>query len=247
MIRYILAFALLVMAGAVEAQPRGQQREDLLDALTRHIQICTEIGDGQARLACFDRLQTRVGDVEPGVAPQPTPLRPAPPPAFGTAQPTPLTTPLTTPGGGIATLGGGGPQVQAGLAPGQDPDRAFDPRSSTYRPPEAQGPKPQPALRRTGPRSIPPSNRPMSLVTLDAQNLTYNDARYWQVTIFVTSNTPRTLDTQIQCTFTNAGRPVEDVYFGPIPLQPGEQISTELIGPPTTAYVDSTNCKVLSP
>ena len=32
-----------------------------------------------------------------------------------------------------------------------------------------------------------------------------------------------------------------------VPIQPGEQISTELIGPPTTAYVDSTNCRVLSP
>jgi len=32
-----------------------------------------------------------------------------------------------------------------------------------------------------------------------------------------------------------------------VSLAPGEQISTELIGPPTTAYVDSTNCKVLSP
>jgi hypothetical protein len=27
----------------------------------------------------------------------------------------------------------------------------------------------------------------------------------------------------------------------------GEQITTELIGPPTTAFVDSTNCRVVSP
>ena len=45
----------------------------------------------------------------------------------------------------------------------------------------------------------------------------------------------------------NAGRPVEDAYFGPVTIQPGEQISTELIGPPTTAYIDSTNCRVVSP
>ena len=33
-----------------------------------------------------------------------------------------------------------------------DPDAAFDPRSSSYRPPENIGPKPQPQVRRTGPR-----------------------------------------------------------------------------------------------
>ncbi len=242
MIRYILASTLILAAGSTLAQPRAQQREDLLDALTRHISICTEIGDGQARLACFDRLQTRIGDVQPSANPQPTPPRPGAPPPN-----TPLTPqPLQTPGGGIATLGGGTPQVQAGPALA-DPDRAFDPRNSTYRPPETQGAKPQPPIRRTGPRSIPQSSRPMSLVSLDANNLTYNDARYWQVTVIITSNTPRTLDAQIQCTFTNAGRPIEDVYFGPIPIQAGEQITTDLIGPPTTAYVDSTNCRVLSP
>ena len=26
-----------------------------------------------------------------------------------------------------------------------------------------------------------------------------------------------------------------------------EQVSTELIGPPTTAFVDSTNCRVMNP
>jgi hypothetical protein len=45
----------------------------------------------------------------------------------------------------------------------------------------------------------------------------------------------------------NAGRPVEEVYFGPVTIQPGEQISTDLVGPPTTAYIDSTNCRVVSP
>jgi hypothetical protein len=30
-------------------------------------------------------------------------------------------------------------------------------------------------------------------------------------------------------------------------IQPGEQITTELIGPATTSYIDSTNCKIVSP
>ena len=41
--------AALAISGAADAQQR--QREDLLDALTRHIQICSEINDSQSRLA----------------------------------------------------------------------------------------------------------------------------------------------------------------------------------------------------
>jgi hypothetical protein len=108
-------------------------------------------------------------------------------------------------------------------------------------------PKPQPPVRRSGPRPIPYSAQPQPLVSLAANNLTYGESRYWQVTIIITSNTPRTLDTQVQCTFMNAGRSVGEAYFGPTAIAAGEQITTELIGPPTTAYVDSTNCRVLQP
>jgi hypothetical protein len=239
MVRSFLAPILMAAAlvASAQAQPRGQQREDLLDALTRHITICTEITENNARLSCFDRLQTRIGDVQPS-APSPTPLRPSPQP-----------TPLTTPGGAPATLGGN-PNVQADPTPlgaPQDPDRAFDPQASTWRPPAEMAAKPQPAVRRTGPRPVPPASRPMPLVSLSADNLTYGPTRYWQVSIGIISNTTRVVDTQVQCIFTNSGRPVEDVFFGPIPLQAGEQISTELVGPPTTAYIDSVSCKVLSP
>jgi hypothetical protein len=259
----LLGSALVILASAANAQPRpSSSREDLLDAMTRHVQICAEIGDGQQRLACYDKLQTRIGDVQ-APAPQPTPLAgrtsapppPAgPPPAFtGNSQvgaPTPLAPPpLMVPGGGTATLGSsqGGPMV---LGPPQgDPDRAFNPRDAAagYRPPEGAMPRPQPQMRRTGPRPVPNYNRPMPLVSLAASNLTYGDSRYWQVTVTVTSNVARDLDTQVQCSFLNAGRSVGEAYLGPVLMASGEQVSTELIGPPTTAFVDSTNCRVVSP
>jgi hypothetical protein len=102
-------------------------------------------------------------------------------------------------------------------------------------------------VRRTGPRPIPNYGTPQPLVSLGASNLTYGDARYWQVTITITSNTPRTLETQIQCTFQNAGRPVAEGYFGPMSIAAGEQITTEVIGPPTSVYIDASNCRVLRP
>lgn len=262
----LLGTALITLASLANAQQRRPpSREDLLDALTRHIQICAEIGDGQQRLACFDKLQTQVGDVQ-APTPTPTPLgsmqtqvppppppQNNPPPAFtGNSQvgSTPLAPPpLMVPGGGTATLGGN----QAGPTPlgppTSDPDRAFNPReaASGFRPPEGAMPRPQPAVRRTGPRPVPNYAQPMPLVSLAASNLTYGDSRYWQVTVTVTSNVAREVQTQVQCTFLNAGRSVGEAYFGPVLMASGEQISTDLIGPPTTAFVDSTNCRVLSP
>jgi hypothetical protein len=257
----LLGTALALAASAAQAQPRKPSREDLLDALTTSIQICSEIGDSSARLACYDKMQTQVVDPQAG-APAPTPLRPGTPPSQQAAgqgggsytSSTLSPPPLTVPGGGTATLGANGNPggIQGGtLAPpaAGDPDAAYDPRSATsaFRPPEGAMPKPQPPVRRTGPRPLPNFSSPQPLVNLAATNLTYGDARYWQVSIAVTSNTPRTLTTQIQCTFLNAGRPVGDAYFGPTDIAAGEQISTELIGPSTTVYVDSTNCRVLSP
>jgi hypothetical protein len=255
----LLGVAVLALIGTVPAQPRAQSRDDLLDALTRHIQICGEITEQQAKLACYDRLQTQVGGVQgtapaasaPARAPSPTPLQSSGTPAPSTGSSissAPLTPqPLGIPGGGVATLGGSGVQPTP-LGQPQDPNAAFDPRTATQaRPPEGMQPKPRPAVRRTGARPIPYSATPQPLVVLGASNLTYGDSRYWQVSITLTSNTPRPLETQAQCTFMNAGRPVEDAYFGPVTIQPGEQISTELIGPPTTAYIDSTNCRVMSP
>jgi hypothetical protein len=261
----LLAAATAALAGTGHAQQRGQTRDDLLDALTRHIQICGEITDTQQRLSCYDRLQTQVGGVT-APAPTPTPLQAAPapsmqaapapsmqmspPPTMGSSiNSAPLSPqPLGVPGGGVATLGGPSPAPPAGtLAPPSDPDAAFDPSSSSYRVPQALGPKPQPQMRRTGPRPIPYSATPQPLVTLGATNLTYGDSRYWQVTVTLTSNTPKGTNTQAECTFMNAGRPVSTDYLGPVFIQPGEQITTELIGPPTTTYIDSTNCKVVSP
>lgn len=277
MLRQSLLFGVATIAAAGTAS--AQSRDDLLDALTRHIQICSEITETQARLSCFDRLQTQIGGVQaptptrsptplqatPAPAPTPTPIPPSTAGTMGgsmgssagstmggssgsSISSTPLTPqPLGVPGGGTATLGSSGPTTDSPASRGYDPDAAFDPRSSAYRPGESAGPKPQPQLRRTGPRPIPYASTPQPLVTLGANNLTYGPTRYWQVTVTLSSNTQRPLETQAVCTFMNGGRSLEDAYLGPITIQPGEQITTELIGPPTTTYVDSTNCRVMRP
>ncbi len=270
----LLGTALLTVAGAANAQQKS--REDLLDALTRHIQICAEISDSQSRLSCYDKVQTDVGNAParaptplannpPPPSPQPQPSSPPPPPPssmsggqVGQQQLAPP--PLMVPGGGQATLGSNAPSSSiydrapssgpTPLAPPQpnDPDAAFNPRgNNTAYQPEAPMARPQPALRRTGPRPVPNYGSNMPVVTLSVNNLTYGASRYWQVTVGVTSNVARTVDTQVQCSFLNGGRSVGEAYLGPVQLAAGEQVSTELVGPPTTTFVDSTNCRVLSP
>ena len=104
--------------------------------------------------------------------------------------------------------------------------------------------KPPPEVRRTGPRPLPKANQPMPRSSLQASDLTYK-AGYWQVTATLTSNTSRTLDAQVQCSFLSAERSAGEASFGPMVVAPGEQISIDLIGPPTTARVESTTCRLV--
>ena len=263
----LLGVATAALAGVGHAQTRGQSRDDLLDALTRHIQICAEIADTQQRLSCYDRLQNQVGGVS-APAPTPTPLQAAPAPSMQSPplstgssissaplssqplSPQPLSPPLSpqplgVPGGGVATLGGPAPPLGAPPS-SQDPNAAFDPSSSTFRVPEAIGccsrrcaapvrsrirysSTPQPLVTRAPPTS------PMAI---HVPLVSHGDAH------LQLAEGPQH---RMECTFMNAGRPVSTDYLGPVYIQPGEQITTELIGPPTTTYIDSTNCKVVSP
>ena len=82
-------------------------------------------------------------------------------------------------------------------------------------------------------------------LNLQASDLTYNPAGYWQVTATLVSNTSRVLSARVQCSFVSAGRPVGDAEFGPTSVAPGEQIGADLIGPPATMHVDSTTCHLV--
>jgi hypothetical protein len=110
--------------------------------------------------------------------------------------------------------------------------------------PQGQMPQPQHAVRRTGPRPLPKVSQPMPRLSLQANGLNYNAAGYWQVTATLVSNTSKALDARVQCTFLSAGQSVGEAEFGPTPVAPGEQISMELIGPPTATRVDSATCRL---
>jgi len=130
--------------------------------------------------------------------------------------------------------------------PTTSPAATHDSRNATpvYRPPDEMT-KPQATVRRTGPKALPEVTQSKPRLSLQASDLTYNPAGYWQVTATLNSNTSRPIDARIQCLFVSAGRQVGNAEFGPTSVAPGEQISADLIGPPTTAHVDSTTCQLL--
>ena len=163
------------------AQQRGQSRDDLLDALTRHIQICGEITDTQQRLSCYDRLQTQVGGVHAAgpadadalavAARAATAAEPPPPPDHGDQRrivdqqrAAVAAVPVAAAACAPAARRAGRRRRHVGRPVAIDGSRRRRrgiPTPPSIRaarptaPPEATGPKPQPQMRRTGPRPIP--------------------------------------------------------------------------------------------
>ncbi len=113
-----------------------------------------------------------------------------------------------------------------------------------FLPPEVM-PKPQTTVRRSGPRPLPKATQPMPRLSLLASNFDSNPSGYWQVTATLVSNTSRAVDARVQCSFQSAGRSIGEAEFGPTSVAPGEQVSAELFGPPTTANVDSATCRLV--
>lgn len=209
----------------------------LLDSLVRGMQICSEINDSANRLACYDDVyRTASGQPRPQSA---TPVAPA----LGYVPSVPA-----QPAPGYPSYPSQSYPSQA--APDQPPvdaaDRAFDPssqRTSTV-PPEMVADVI--SERRSGPGPIPRGN--VSLLSLGTPSLTYNEANYrWLVTAPVTNNTNRLIDASITCTLTNNDRKVTDINWFPNGIRPGETVTADILGPPTSAFANGVTCRVNSP
>jgi hypothetical protein len=222
------------LAGIAQAQPARSpnSRENVLDNLVRRMEICGETQDANKRLDCYDAISGSLGTGSRG-----GPMRGNPPIANTPPSGTPM---ATAPG-----------QYDGNATPPNDPDRAYNPRD----PNDQRGmvaadpyPPPPPAqVRRTGPGPLPAGYLQMPIVTLQTSQFGYNDERYWQVTVDVSNNIPQLIDAEVQCTFTNGGRPVKDAYFTATAIQPGEHVMSEVLGPATTTFVDGVTCRVLNP
>jgi hypothetical protein len=231
------------------AQPRSGSREDVLDNMVRRMQICGETGEANRRLQCYDEISRSLGSNPPAGGSRDTLTNNPPPANIG---PGPGAPSYITP----SSPGPGGPPNTA-LAPPPfrdevpDRDRAFNPRDPNDRRGgtgvDPYPPPPLPQIRRTGPGPLPAGYARLPIVTLETSQFGYNEQRYWQVSIDIANNIPRLIDAEVQCTFTNGGRQVREGYFTINALQPGEHVMTEVLGPPTTTFVDGVTCQVLNP
>jgi hypothetical protein len=229
-----LAAAVAVTTSLASAQPRSNSRETVLDDLVRRLQICGETGDATRRLQCYDQIGRSMGNNPPPGTPNVGPRADLPNNAPMIGAP-----PGTAPGGGDSSFN-----------PVPYADRAYNPND----PNDQRGvgadpypPPPRPQVRRTGPGPLPGRSGALPIVSLQTSQFGYNEQRYWQVTVDVANNVGRVIDSEIQCTFTNGGRPVKDGYFLATAIAPGEHVTTEVLGPPTTTYVDGVTCRVLNP
>ena len=252
----IIGLALGVAAVAApmqtSAQPRSGSREDVLDNMVRRMQICGETGEANRRLQCYDEISRSLGsNLPPGASRDVVTNNPPPPANIGPPPGAPSYITPSYPGPNAP------PGPNAALAPPPftdevpDRDRAFNPRDPNDRRGgtgvDPSPPPPQPQVRRTGPGPLPGGFARLPIVTLETSQFGYNEQRYWQVSIDIANNVARRIDAEVQCTFTNAGRPVREGYFTVTAVQPGEHVMTEVMGPPTTTFVDGVTCQVLNP
>lgn len=213
----LAACAAGALAGPTQAQGRGGSRDEQLDGLVRQLMVCSEIRDVGRRLSCYDAIQSAGAPAGPG-------------PQIGVA---PIAPPLQTPGGGSATL----------PAP-RDVDRAFDP--AAQRPPAGgvTGGGVRDERRRPGTPVGVNSRTPV--VSIEVGQIRDFDFR-WEMPVSATNNSQRTIDIEIACTFSNGSAPIAEVPFRPARVGPGETVSAQVVGPPTTTFLDRALCRVIGP
>lgn len=69
----------------------------------------------------------------------------------------------------------------------------------------------------------------------------------WQVVLYLNNNSGRTIVPLIHCSFTNAGKPVEQTRVLVPAVGGGVRVGLTVYGPPTSLFVDRATCRVESP
>jgi hypothetical protein len=242
----LLPCALWLAIAPAQAQNRNTSREGVLDDLVRRLQICGETQDATRRLQCYDQIGRSMGYTPPPGTPRadvgPQPIGP------GAGSPPPYNPPPIVGGSNIAPPPGGSDEDSVNPTPYAD--RAYNPNDPNDRRgvgADPYPPPPQPQVRRTGPGPLPGGAGRLPVVSLQTSDFGYNEQRYWQVAVDLANNIGQVIDAEVQCTFTNANRPVKDAYFLASAMAPGEHVMTEVIGPPTNIFVDGVTCRVTRP
>lgn len=128
--------------------------------------------------------------------------------------------------------------------PNTPADRAFDPLAQAAR---VDGVVVQRA-RITPLGTIPITAGPtVPIVNIDGASLGAIPEKRWQVVLYLNNNSSRTVAPLLHCSFTNAGKPVEQTRVLVPALGAGVRVGLAVHGPATSLFVDRATCRVESP
>ncbi len=128
--------------------------------------------------------------------------------------------------------------------PTSERDKAFDPRSQMAVVEGVTVQRPRATLMGVLPITAGPS---VPIVTLDGASLQAVPGERWLTVIYITNNSANVVDSVVGCTFTNAGRKVEDTRVIVPPAGPGERLGVPVFGPRVDLFVDQASCRVMTP
>ncbi len=128
--------------------------------------------------------------------------------------------------------------------PTSERDKAFDPRSQMAVVEGVTVQRPRANLMGVLPITAGPS---VPIVTLDSASLQAVPAERWLTVIYITNNSADVVNSVVGCTFTNAGRKVEDTRVIIPPAGPGERLGVPVYGPRVDMFVDQVTCRIMSP
>ena len=128
--------------------------------------------------------------------------------------------------------------------PTSERDKAFDPRSQMAVVEGVTIQRPRATLMGVLPITAGPS---VPIVTLDGASLQAVPGERWLTVIYITNNSANVVDSVVGCTFTNAGRKVEDTRVIVPPAGPGERLGVPVFGPRVDLFVDQASCRVMTP
>jgi hypothetical protein len=85
------------------------------------------------------------------------------------------------------------------------------------------------------------------IVSIGDATLRAVPGKRWQIVLYLDNNSARTVVPLLRCSFTNAGKPVEETRVLVPAVGGGVRVGLTVYGPKTSLFVDRANCKVESP
>src|SRR5213078_4851032 len=128
--------------------------------------------------------------------------------------------------------------------PNHPVNREFNPRNQTASVPGMLVQRPRANLMGTVPMAAGPT---VPIMMIDAPSLQAVPGQRWISILYVTNNSPTSIDPIVDCHFTNHGQKVESIRVYVPTAGPGERLGMAVRGPRVDMFVDKVVCVPMSP